>query len=224
MKVKIGPYKNWIGPYQIVDTIFFWCKETDTEEPTTCENVKEKITDFLIRGFSKNLDHCTWFYKMLEKINNKRTRKIKIRLDPWDVWNADESIALILVPILKKFRESRIGSPQISSEDIPEYLIEEKESHEHKMKQWEWVLGEMIWAFEQSIESGHEPTESFYYFEGDPVLEIQSRDEAGFPTVYKNTGTFHKSFYEDKEGLRIYNKRREKGRELFSKYFDALWD
>ncbi|NDG31776.1 hypothetical protein EB118_17110 [bacterium] len=32
MKIKIGPYKNWIGPYQIVDALFFWHERYPSDE------------------------------------------------------------------------------------------------------------------------------------------------------------------------------------------------
>ena len=38
MKVKIGKYINWIGPYQIVDAIFFWIKK-----PNWFNEVDEKL-------------------------------------------------------------------------------------------------------------------------------------------------------------------------------------
>lgn len=32
MKVKIGPYKNWFGPYQLAEKLCFWAKETVVDE------------------------------------------------------------------------------------------------------------------------------------------------------------------------------------------------
>ena len=32
MKVKIGPYKNWFGPYQLAELLCFWAKETVVDE------------------------------------------------------------------------------------------------------------------------------------------------------------------------------------------------
>ena len=31
MKVYIGPYKNWVGPYQIADALCFWAKNIEDE-------------------------------------------------------------------------------------------------------------------------------------------------------------------------------------------------
>ena len=31
MKVYIGPYKNWVGPYQIAEALCFWAKPVKDE-------------------------------------------------------------------------------------------------------------------------------------------------------------------------------------------------
>jgi len=31
MKVYIGPYKNWFGPYQLAETLCFWAKKEKDE-------------------------------------------------------------------------------------------------------------------------------------------------------------------------------------------------
>ena len=37
MKVYIGQYKNWIGPYQIADKIFFWVRDYRFDDPLEAE-------------------------------------------------------------------------------------------------------------------------------------------------------------------------------------------
>ncbi len=31
MKIYIGPYKNWVGPYQIAEALCFWAKNVEDE-------------------------------------------------------------------------------------------------------------------------------------------------------------------------------------------------
>ena len=31
MRVNIGPYKSWVGPYQIAEKILFWLDKNDDE-------------------------------------------------------------------------------------------------------------------------------------------------------------------------------------------------
>lgn len=85
----------------------------------------------------------------------KGERRVSVRIDDHDVWSLDATLALIIEPALKKLREVKHGSPYVENEDLPEELraLEEgqdpwtadKKFHER----WDWVLNEMIWAFEQ---------------------------------------------------------------------------
>ena len=53
MKVKIGTYKNWVGPYQISNTIFFWVDRRgifDDDSPIYSRwdyKAEEKLGDWL---------------------------------------------------------------------------------------------------------------------------------------------------------------------------------
>ena len=116
MRVKIGPYLNWIGPYQIADKLkVFGFSEY------TCEKIGGKL-DPILNGI------CEWVYK-------KRKRKMKIHIHNFDVWNMDDTLARIIVPMLKKFKEQGNSRPSNLSE-----------------KKWNDILDQMIWSFEQIIE------------------------------------------------------------------------
>ena len=39
------------------------------------------------------------------------TRKVEIEVHPYDSWNADRTLALIAVPILKQLQATKHGSP-----------------------------------------------------------------------------------------------------------------
>jgi hypothetical protein len=64
-------------------------------------------------------------------------------------------------------------------------------------KRWEWVMDEMIWAFEQVIDDGSE--ESFF--------NVSEK-----PYVY------------DREGHTKHSERIQRGTMLFGKYYQGLWD
>ena len=99
MKVYIGPYTNWIGPYQIADKI-----------PFIREQTKEKIGDWLAETWV--LDFCSW-------IDSKKERKIKVRIDPYDTWNMDRTLAVIILPMLKQLKQTKHGSALVDDEDVP---------------------------------------------------------------------------------------------------------
>ena len=91
MKIKIGPYKNWVGPYQIVDAIFFW--QDRHPDDKLAERWDYKLHDRMSEWLAN-----TWVNDLCEWIQSKRERNIKIRIDPWDTWGMDHTLAMIVVP------------------------------------------------------------------------------------------------------------------------------
>ena len=120
MKVYIGPYKNWIGPYQIADMIFFWVLRYP-EDPKLDERWDYKLHDKL-GDWLAGKDGNSWLARLCNWVQTKRHRKIKVRIDNYDVWGADHTMALVIHPILKLLQESKHGAPLVDDEDVPEEL------------------------------------------------------------------------------------------------------
>lgn len=95
-------------------------------------------------------------------------RLINIQIDKYDTWSMDHTLALIILPMLKQLKETKHGSPMVDLEDVPENLrYTQTEDYDSQLtfefyndenaakidcdihRQWDWVLDEMIWAFEQ---------------------------------------------------------------------------
>lgn len=129
MKVYIGPYPNYIGPYQLADLLHY----VGVSE-ARCSKIGEWLSN-------------TWVDRVCEWIENKRKRVVKIKLHKYDSWNVDNTLALIILPLLKQLREVQHGSPAVEDEDLPEILRASKCWH----TRWKWVLDEMIWAFDQLV-------------------------------------------------------------------------
>jgi hypothetical protein len=81
-----------------------------------------------------------------------------IKIDPWDTWSMDHTLAKIVVPMLKQLRDTTHGSPVVDWEDRPDHLIgciiepNNGETDEFFHQAWEWVLTEMLYAFQYSID------------------------------------------------------------------------
>jgi hypothetical protein len=189
MKVYIGPYKNWYGPHQLAETLCFWAKKTVVDEhgmkdyPDYVFKFGEWLAYGKWRGIddiptdSKNLfksvdeEKKTVLYRLLEWIESKRDRKIKIRIDKYDTWSMDHTLALIALPMLKQLKETQHGSTRVDDEDLPEHMrlhnyenvywddqmafdfYEDPELCRQNIKcdihdKWNWVMDEMIFAFE----------------------------------------------------------------------------
>lgn len=129
---------------------------------------------------------------------NGGDRTIRIRIDDYDVWSMDHTLALIIFPMLKKLKEKKHGAPIVDNEDVPEYLrgeinSETGESDEHFFARWDYVLDEITFAFEQLASD-------------DYIKQF-----------------FNKDRY-DKVGHEQLQKRIDNGCRLFGKYFQSLWD
>ena len=142
MKINIGPYKDWIGPHQIADVVFFWSDKH--KDNVYRDSFAQWLNNTWVRDF------CVW-------IDKKRKRKMKVHIHNYDTWSAFVTLAHIIHPTLVKFRETIIGAPFVDDEDVPDLIkstnAEPKENEwdtdSNHFKRWDYVLDEMIWAFYQ---------------------------------------------------------------------------
>lgn len=87
----------------------------------------------------------------------------RIRVDPWDTWNADYTITSIVVPVLEQLKRVNHGYPMVDREDVPVELRniepdmdQQGAPHPLKEKQWEWVQKEIIWALGEIARGNNE--------------------------------------------------------------------
>ena len=100
MRVKIGPYISWIGPYQIAEKLLFW-KDPNTDAGADAIDAFGKWLAETKSGKDTLLTRfCSWIH---DKIN----RKIKVRIDEYDCWSVDHTLALVISPTLKLFRDRK---------------------------------------------------------------------------------------------------------------------
>jgi len=220
MKVWISNYRDhWISPYTIIEHIFFW---TDWSK---CGRNKGVIED------KDYVDHPKWVDKWADRIapisNVIRVvldyiqPPIKyVKIDRWDTWSMDHTLALIILPMLKQLDITKHGAPFTEDDDVPEYLrsyMAQPKEHEwdtdslHFMR-WDWILAEMIWAFEQELKDDDEAQ----FFD-----DSECGDEK-FP--WNENGQYVSKLKLDKEGLEAHQKRKANGFKLFGKYYQNLWD
>jgi hypothetical protein len=210
MKVKIGGYLNWYGPYQLVAPLKYI---------GVSEKNRDKIADFLCSKTPLE-KLCQWVY-------SKRKRTIKVKIHPHDTWGMDSTLALIILPMLKQLKATKNGSQIVEEEDVPEELknptnMPEDESWNIIEKQWNWVMNEMIWAFEQ-LQPGCD-WESAYYT-GNPNAEfIEYGGEKKVRTFLLENISFGEVYKIHSEGMKKHQERITRGTILFGKYYQGLWD
>jgi len=189
MRVKIGNYPSRLSctiHSDYMNKKYGWVDWP--VEYTPFEARLEKLEDCIQSLYNI----VNWLY--FDRI--KRT--VKVRIDPWDTWGMDDTLSVIVLPMLKQLKESKCGAPFVELEDVPATLHAPKdwlekynkdgETDPNFFKRWDWVLDEMIFAFEHKA---HEDP-VYMRYEGEEQLRVQERINNGFL--------------------------------LFGKYFESLWD
>ena len=160
-----------------------------------------------------------------KSVNAKR--KISIKIDAWDTWSMDHSLAYIVHPMLIQLQKTKQGSPLVDDQDVPEELRStsappkefEYDTDDNHHKRWEWILNEMIWAFSQKIDDDAD----MQFHSGNHDLQFKVIEVGGetFHEMVKGPNDTHVF---DKEGYDAWQARKANGFKLFGKYFEALWD
>jgi hypothetical protein len=229
MKVEIGPYVNYIGPYQIADVLCFWVKAVPDKYGVPRK--PEWIHDFGTWLATDKNGNDSWLTKLCQWINFKRKRKVKVRIDKHDTWNMGETLAYIILPMLKQLKATKHGSPHVDDEDVPEELRStsappkenEYDIDANHHKRWDWVLDEMIWAFEQ-LHPDNDWEEQYRKGNIDIKFVPCEWDNDGNPILYQMEKGPNDTYKCDYEGIRKHEERIRRGTMLFGKYYQALWD
>lgn len=209
MRVYQGPYHHWFAPRRWLKDWAMWWYGVETDGEFDFERYQEVDDRLRKNRFARCLRSVEDF------VDSRYRRKIRVKIDYWDVWGADHTLALIIVPVLKLLKEKKQGSPFVDDDDVPEFLrstacppVEEHQTDANHFKRWDWVLDEMIWAMEQvANEDGDDQFFDHSNVDDDADINDQIR---------------RMKF--DKAGYDAYQHRVSRGLQLFGKYFRALWD
>ena len=218
MKVYINKYRDhWLSPYTICEKICWW-REIDYDEPWVQKVVKV-------------LDPVMGVWRNFLDILHPRIEYVKI--DPWDTWSMDSTLTPIILPMLKQLRKDKHGAPYTEDADVPERLRSttkaaiksKKESWDtdcNHFKRWDWIMDEMIWAFEQLADDW----EAQFHTGKSDIVWIPSKelDAKGKPLTYEMKSGPKDTRKWDKKGYMKHSARIDNGTRLFGKYFRALWD
>ena len=215
MKVTIRKYPTWLGPYQLVEKLCFWAKDAEDE-------LGIKTKPEWVFNIGDWLAH-TWFGDVWSRVANAwvtyhGNRRVKVHIDAHDTWSMDHTLAPIILPMLKQLKEHKHGGPHVNNKDVPKELrsdaIEGDVCVTH-FKKWDWVLDEMIFAFE----SKHNDWEEQFHSGEHDVRWIDL--DNGMSEMVKGPND---TFKIDWVGRNAYQKRITNGFRLFGTYFENLWD
>ena len=219
MKVVIGPYREWIGPYQIADLLCWWVPKK-LHPGDAVKRKPDWVHDFGTWLSHDSSGNDSWLLKTCQWIESKRHRQVYVRVDKYDSWGADHTLALIAVPLLKQLRATTHGGPNVDDVDVPEgqglrsyecdtLPMDEFTPDANHFKRWDWVLGEIVWALEQKTSDS---VEDQFYTKTNPDLKSKNIDE-----IMENMVI-------DWDAMQKWQARKTNGYRLFGKYYENLWD
>ena len=162
-----------------------------------------------------------WLYNIFGIMNEP---KVSVKIDKWDTWSMDHTLAHIIVPMLRQLRETTNSMAGVDMEDRPDFLIgtcgdDPCSMDEFAEPAWDWVLTEMIFAFESKFEDWED---QFRSGEHDMQwIEITEGKFKGYSEMVKGPNDTYKV---DTEGSKAYQARITNGFRLFGKYYEGLWD
>ena len=218
MKVYLGPYINRITSNVFgnhmnkkYDFVSWPPEKVWTKTDRAYEFIDDRLQDFYNWTINLYLD--------------SKHRKVKIRIDKYDTWSMDSTIAEIILPMLIQLKATTHGAPFVDLKDVPKELHGEKLTKKQRnngavdekhFERWDWVLDEMIFAFSNKVNEDWQ--DQFHSGESDILRE--ALDTGGSKMI---TGPNH-TRVTDWDGYKAYQKRITNGFSLFGKYFESLWD
>jgi hypothetical protein len=125
MKVNIGKYVDYWTVYTFADKLHYL---------GISEDKSMRVGELLSKS--------TILDKIINWRNDLVKRKVEVKIEKFDVWSMDNTLAIIIVPMLELLKKQKHGSAQVDIEDVPP---EYKQADVHE--RWDWTLDEMIWAF-----------------------------------------------------------------------------
>jgi len=154
--------------------------------------------------------------------DSTKEQKIDVRIDKWDTWNMDQTLAYIIAPMLEQLKATKHGVPsnmpafdqtsKYSDEEAFEFYSAEAEAE----RQWEEILNKMIWSFEQYNTNWEEQ-----YHSG--VTDFVWEDIPGSENKKLGYGPNHTAVF-DGDGYAAHLERIREGFRLFGEHYMSLWD
>ena len=222
MKIYKSKYRNhWVSPYTILKAVCFWEKDDDV-----FYNHEDKPGHKYDRWVNRLEPFSKAWMKFLDFVHPQINY---VKIDRWDTWSMDHTLAYIILPMLKQLKDSKHGAPNVDDEDVPRELWsiyafpkEEYDVDGNHFKRWDWVLDEMIFAFECKNDESWQ--DAYRSGEIDWKSEACGWDENGKATMYKHVDGPNHTYECDYDGMKVVEDRIQNGFRLFGRYYSNLWD
>jgi hypothetical protein len=238
MKVYISGYRDhWISPYTVLDYMFFW---TDWSKCSRDKSLSRSLDQE-----NKYVEHPEWVERWSDYLTPV-SRAIQwvldrvhppvnyVKIDRYDTWSMDHTLAHIVLPMLKQLKATKHGSPFVDDEDVPEHLRStaapakenEWDTDANHFLRWDWAMDEMIFAFECKIDDSWQ--DAFRSGDHDilwvPVDAAGNKVPKGEHKYYQMDRGPNDTYQCDYDAMKVVEARIQNGFRLFGKYYQGLWD
>jgi hypothetical protein len=154
-------------------------------------------------------------------------RKINIQIDPYDTWNLDHTMAMIIYPALLQLKATKHGIPSdfahVGGENWQQqqsfdfYSETVNECFDIGVGKWNKALDKMIWSFQQLTLDNYDDQ----YHHGEMKISWTKADPLGMTEMIDENPNEH---WYDHVGHMLHEERIQEGLDLFGKYYRNLWD
>lgn len=239
MKIYISNYRNhWFSPNTWIDWAFFWTDWSKCHRDRSLKSALDLDRKWIDRpAWAERLaDRLVPVAQVIQWVLDRVHPRIEyVRIDRWDTWSMDSTLAPIVLPMLRQLKETKHGAPYVDPKDVPEHLRPKRQTKKEResghtdsthFERWDWVLDEMIFAFE--MKSRDDWQDDYRTGEIDILWVPVDRDNN--PVDRKDARWFRMergprdTHVWDWEGMRRTQERISNGFRLFGKYFEAMWD
>jgi hypothetical protein len=246
MKVYLSGYRDhWISPYTMLDYAFFWTDWSKCARWKLLQTLQDDLEAVKAGGKSSYVERPEWCEKWSDRLEpvsraiqwvlDRVHPKIEyVKIDRYDTWSMDHTLAHIVLPMLKQLKATKHGSPLVEDEDVPEHLRSttappkenEWDIDDNHFRRWDWVMDEMIFAFECKIDDSWQ--DAFRSGEIDwisvPVDKDGNEVPKGEHRYFQMKDGPNNTYQCDYEAMKIVEARIQNGFRLFGKYYQGLWD
>jgi len=134
--------------------------------------------------------------------NDGEDQKVEVQIDEWDTWNMDHTLAHIVLPMLLQLKETKHGAPDVDMNDVPSELrcndVESRaywdkgETDEKFFDRWDWVLDEMIYAFDCKANKN----DWYMHFDIATQREAMDREQERISNGFRLFGKYYESLWD----------------------------
>ena len=108
-------------------------------------------------------NHYFWHSWLYSLFGYSPEQRVKVKIHKYDTWSMDQTLAPIILPMLVQLKATQHGHPANLTE-----------------KEWDDILDEMIWAFEQKCRDDWMRDYDYNKWDSDGATAHQKRMTNGF--------------------------------------------